>query len=45
MRKTILAGLAAAALAAAPPSAEAAFLGTSGPGNTVIPDGLQGSDP
>jgi hypothetical protein len=42
MRKTILAGLAAAALAAAPPGAEAAFLGTSGPGNTVIPDDLQG---
>jgi hypothetical protein len=42
MRKMLLAGVAAAGLTMAAPTAEAAVLGQSGPNNAVIGDGLDG---
>jgi len=42
MKKILLAGVAAAGLGFAAPSAEAAILGPSGPGNDVIGNGLTG---
>jgi hypothetical protein len=42
MKKILLAGVAAAGLGFAAPSAEAAILGLSGPGNDVIGNGLTG---
>jgi hypothetical protein len=42
MKKLLLAGVAAAGLAMAAPTAEAAVLGVSGPGNDVIGNGLTG---
>jgi hypothetical protein len=42
MKKLLLAGVAAAGLAMAAPTTEAAILGLSGPGNAVIGDGITG---